>query len=74
MTRGEHSANSQVVTIAGDVTGHWLGGDTLHYSRLRTIQALEAKCSALRDPIDEGRKTEPVPSVVLPLLEAAMPG
>ncbi len=69
---GRSLGKSQLATIASDVVGHWLGADKLHDRRLLQLGMLKARRDALLENIDPVRIGEPSPSVVLPLLEAAM--
>ena len=67
---GRALSNSQLATIAGDVIGYWLGGDKLHDKRLLNLGLTAARRDRLFENI--ARIGEPSPSVLLPLLEAAM--
>lgn len=69
---GRGLANSQLATIAGDAVGHWLRADNLHQDRLNNIEMLKVNGDAKIKHIKQDRISEPSPSVVLPLLEAAM--
>jgi hypothetical protein len=68
---GHALVNSTVASIPADLIGA-AGGDWLHEARRRNKARMEAKTAAILESIDRARLTEPSPSVVLPLLEAAM--
>jgi len=68
---GRTLVNSTVGAIPGDLIGAG-GGDWLHEVRVRNRARLEAKTASMLDRLDKSRLTEPSPSVVRPLLEAAV--
>ena len=66
-------AGSYLAKTIGDIPPDLVGlaGDWLHEVRRRNAGRLQAKTAAILDRIDRARWTEPSPSVVVPLLEAA---
>jgi hypothetical protein len=61
---------SSVGKAAADLAGV-LGGAWLHHKHIRIEASLQAKTAALLAGIETGRISEPSPSVVAPLIEAA---
>ena len=49
-----------------------LGGDWLHHTRQRNLATLEAKTATYLENVAAERRTEPSPSLLLPLLTAAV--
>jgi hypothetical protein len=69
---GRAFSRSQLATIFSDLIGHKLGADKLHDERQRNLLLMKARQEELQQDIDQARIGAPSPSVVLPLLEAAM--
>ena len=59
-----------VGSVPEDAIGR-AGGDWLSHSRKRNLAKLEADTAAHMENIAAGRRTDPSPSVVIPLLQAA---
>jgi len=68
-------AGGWVASIVQDVPKDLIGvmgGDWLHHARQRNLARLEANTAALLEKIAADRRTEPSPSVLVPLLTAAV--
>jgi Abortive infection alpha len=68
---GRFLVNSTVGAIPADLIGV-AGGDWLHEVRKRNRARMEAKTAFKIESVDKSRRCEPSPSLVLPLLEAAL--
>ena len=67
---GTMLVNSTVAKIATATLG-LIGGDWVQEAQVRNLARLKAKTARMLDGIDQARLSEPSPSVVRPLLEAA---
>ena len=71
LTKGIGSYLAETIgTIPQDLLG-LAGGDWLHEKRQRNLAQMQAKTARILDGIQKERISEPSPSVVMPLLEAA---
>ena len=69
---GSALIDSTVATIAVDALGFPLGGDWLHEMRKRNLARMQANTARILEGIATERLTEPSPSILIPLLQAAV--